>query len=105
MAQAVSRRPLTAKAPFLSQVSPCGVCGEQSGTVTGFSPSTSVSPVSIIPPMLRTRLELHVALTRRTNAARRAIFDKELCGTKCKIRKGVHLAQSVGVPVQCGIAR
>ena len=42
MAQAVSRRPLTAKARFRSRVSPCEICGGESGTGTGFSQSTSV---------------------------------------------------------------
>jgi hypothetical protein len=40
MAQAVSRRALTAEA----RVNPCGIYGGQSGTGTGFSPSSSVSP-------------------------------------------------------------
>jgi hypothetical protein len=40
MAQAVSRRPLTAEA----RVRPCGVCGGQSGTGTGFFPELSVFP-------------------------------------------------------------
>jgi hypothetical protein len=44
MAQAVSRRHPTAEARVLSRVSPCGICGGQIGTGTGFSPSTSVFP-------------------------------------------------------------
>jgi hypothetical protein len=52
MAQAVSRRPVTAESRVHHGVGPCGICGGQSGTGTGFSPSTSVSPVSFIPPVL-----------------------------------------------------
>ena len=44
MAQAVSRRPFTAEARIRSRVSPCEICGGQSGNGTGFSPSTSVFP-------------------------------------------------------------
>ena len=44
MDQAVSRRTLTAEARARSRVTPCGIFGEQSGTGTGFSPSTSVFP-------------------------------------------------------------
>jgi hypothetical protein len=44
MAQAVSRRPLTTEARVQSRVSPCGICGGQSGSGTDFSPSTSVFP-------------------------------------------------------------
>jgi hypothetical protein len=38
MAQAVSRRPLTTEDRVRSRVSPCGICGGQSGTGTGFFP-------------------------------------------------------------------
>ena len=46
MAQAVSRRPLTAEARVRSRVGPCGICSGQSGTETVFS------PVNFIPPVL-----------------------------------------------------
>jgi hypothetical protein len=53
MAQIVSRRPLTAEARVRTRVNPCGICGGQSGTGTGFSPSSSVFPCQyIIPPSL-----------------------------------------------------
>jgi hypothetical protein len=48
MAQAVSRRPLTAQARIRARVKPLGICGGQSGTGTGFSPKSSIFPVNII---------------------------------------------------------
>jgi hypothetical protein len=49
MAQAVSRRPLTPEAGARSRVSICEICGGQSGTGTGVSPSCRFSPVNFIP--------------------------------------------------------
>jgi hypothetical protein len=46
MAQAVSRRPLTAEARVQSQFSLCDICGGQSSTGTGSSPSTLGFPLS-----------------------------------------------------------
>jgi hypothetical protein len=44
MAQAVSRRPLTAEYRVRARVNPCGICDGQSGNATGFSPTSSVFP-------------------------------------------------------------
>jgi hypothetical protein len=53
MAQVVSLRPLTAEDRVHARVNPCGICGGQSDTGTGFSPSSSVFPCKyIIPPSL-----------------------------------------------------
>jgi hypothetical protein len=47
MTQVVSRRPLTTEARVRARVNPCGICGGQNGTGTGFSPSSSGFPPSI----------------------------------------------------------
>jgi hypothetical protein len=52
MGRAVSYQPLTAEAWVRARFSPCGLCGGQSGTGTGFSSNSSVSPVNIILPWL-----------------------------------------------------
>jgi hypothetical protein len=63
MAQAVIRRSDIAEARIRSESSPCAICEGQNGTGT----STSVFPVSVIPPILHTHLQSRVVLTRRTN--------------------------------------
>jgi hypothetical protein len=48
MAQAVSRRLLTAEVRVRCRVSPCGICSGQSGTGTGFFPEYFGFPLSIL---------------------------------------------------------
>jgi hypothetical protein len=48
----VTRRPLTPGTQVCSQASQCRNCGEQSGTGIGFSPSTSISTITISSLML-----------------------------------------------------
>ena len=59
MAQAVTCRFHTMEGQVQSQISPRQICGAQSGTVTGFSPSTS--SVSNFPPLPDTHLHLRLA--------------------------------------------
>jgi hypothetical protein len=67
MAQAVSRRPLTAEARVRSWVGTCGICGGHSGTGTGFSPSTSVFPCqfnsTVAPLLLKMKKKLIIFIT------------------------------------------
>jgi hypothetical protein len=54
--QAVSRLRRVLEARLRSVASQYTICGGQSGTGTGFTPSTTVPPVTIFPPMLHTHL-------------------------------------------------
>lgn len=56
---------VTAEALVRSEASPYEICGEQSGSGTGLSPSAVVFS-RITPHTLYTHLWLHVALTRGT---------------------------------------
>jgi hypothetical protein len=47
MAQAVSRRPLTAESRVRARVHPCGICGRQCGTGPGFSPEFLGFPLPV----------------------------------------------------------
>jgi len=78
MFQAVSRRPVMSEARVRSQYSPYEICGRQSDTRRGCSPSISVPPVSIIPPILHTYLHLHAAVTRMTNGRSLGTLQKAM---------------------------
>jgi hypothetical protein len=78
MAQAVSRRPLTAKVRIRARVNPCGICGGQSGTGTGFSPSYSVFPCQYNSPVaLQTHIiwEIMAAVQRRSLTPSKSINE------------------------------
>jgi hypothetical protein len=50
MALVVGRQPLTMEDQVRTQVSPCGICGGESGTGIGFSLIFLVFPVNFIKP-------------------------------------------------------
>jgi hypothetical protein len=52
MANAISHRAVTVETWVCTQVDPCGIVADKSGTGTGFCPSSLVFPVKIIPQWL-----------------------------------------------------
>jgi hypothetical protein len=78
MAQAVSRRPLTAEARVRSRVSPCEICGGQSGTGTGFFSELSVFPWCSI--ICKTRFKkLLICITGVAQEALRLWYVRSIC--------------------------
>lgn len=74
MIQAVSPLPLTTEARIRSQVSTCDICGGQSSTGTGFSPSTMYFG---FPAMFHDHFLQHVAVTRRTSERNNDLWEIE----------------------------
>jgi hypothetical protein len=92
MVEAVSRRPLTLEARVRSRVIPCGICGGQSDTGTGFSPSTSVSPCQFHytgAPLLGKTKKLIIFIT--------ALLNKPLgCGASVAFAAGPFTTEKKG---------
>jgi hypothetical protein len=96
MAQAVSRWPLTAEARFRSRVSPCGICGRQSGTGTGFSPSTSIFPCQF----LSTGAPLHGKTKKKLIIFITGLHNKpQGCGVSVASAAGPFTKKNSGSPV------
>lgn len=64
---------------FSPRVSPCGICGGQTGTGTiFFSEFFGLYPISIFPPLLHIRLHLHVARISKWNEWSVGTFQKAM---------------------------
>jgi hypothetical protein len=64
MAQAVSRRSLTAEYRVRARVGPCKTCGGRSGAGIGDLRVIRYSPVSVIPPWLSVLMD-HLGMNNR----------------------------------------
>jgi hypothetical protein len=98
IAQAVSRRPSTAEAVVRSQASPCGICGGQSGTGTGFFPEYfgfSLSVSSTGAPLLgkmKKTAHLHLHYRVAQEALRLWCVRSICCGALYHVKKSAKNA-------------
>jgi hypothetical protein len=97
MAQVVSRRPLSAEARIRARINPCGICGGQSGTGTGFSPSSSVFPCQYHSTVA---LQTHIILGMRNMLTHPGIHAWVLDPPHLQGGKN-HTASTDAHPIQC----
>jgi hypothetical protein len=64
IAQAISRQLLTAEAGVHARLNPCGVCGGQRGSGTGFPLSPSVFRCQYLLPLLHIKSCYHVGMVK-----------------------------------------
>jgi hypothetical protein len=96
MAQAVTRRPLTVEARVRFRVSPCGICGGQSGNGTGFSPSTS----AFLCQFHYTGTPLH-GKNEKSNPFHHRLHNKpQGCGASVASAAGPFTTKKKNIPLQ-----
>jgi hypothetical protein len=83
MVQAVSHRSVTAVARLRIQVSPCVICGGQSGTGSGFSPSTSAFPC-----------QYHAANAPHSSSSTHCLYHKDKRAKPEYLTKSTTLTES-----------
>jgi hypothetical protein len=101
MAQGVSQRSHTAVARIKSQASAYEICDGRSAIGIGYSPSTSFSAVSIIPPFLHNHL--HIRVARKKTTGRRGFLKRCFLSRKQVTleRKVLQLGQFPSDLIRC----
>jgi hypothetical protein len=106
-AQAVSCRPLGARAGVRSQVSPCGIYGRHIGTGTALSPSTRSNPISMCPAMSHP-LTVTVSSTLYSITLPNEGLKKEVCrcgptftDAHSGLQRACTAGSRAGVPSSC----